>query len=179
MKILLAFAPFMTFAILTAPLGATGALLAGAVVSAALIVHNHLKARSPKILEIGTFTMFAGLSAYAYLAGSLSIIESKMLVDTGLLAIVLLSMVIGKPFTIQYAKDSVPQNLWGTPQFRHTNYVISAVWALAFLTVVLAEAAMIYWPELSHTAGVIPIVLALVGALKFTSWYPKAAFRAA
>ncbi len=147
--------------------------------SAALVVRNQLEGLSPKILEIGTLVMFAALSAYAYLAGSLSVFEGKMHVDDGLLVIVLVSMAIGQPFTIQYAKDTVPREHWGSPIFRRTNYVISAVWAVAFLVMVLVEALMLYRPELPQRASMITIVLALVAAIKFTSWYPKAVARQA
>ena len=36
-----------------------------------------------------------------------------------------------------------------------------------------AELALLYVPNLPRQVGVITIVLALVGAFKFTSWYPQ------
>jgi hypothetical protein len=38
---------------------------------------------------------------------------------------------------------------------------------------VLAELALLYVPGLPPRAGVVAIVLALVGAVKFTGWYPE------
>ena len=37
---------------------------------------------------------------------------------------------------------------------------------------VAAEFALLYIPAMPHRAGVLVIILALVGAIKFTSWYP-------
>jgi hypothetical protein len=36
----------------------------------------------------------------------------------------------------------------------------------------LADIAMVYAPALPHSTGVMATVIALVAALKFTSWYP-------
>ena len=39
----------------------------------------------------------------------------------------------------------------------------------------MAELALLYIPDLPHRIGVIAIILALVGVVKFTGWYPKRA----
>ena len=59
-----------------------------------------------------------------------------------------------------------------SPEFLRTNYVISAVWALAFAVLVAADLVMIYLPDL-HRFGIIVTVIALVGAFKFTASYPE------
>jgi hypothetical protein len=38
---------------------------------------------------------------------------------------------------------------------------------------VIAELALLYAPKLFKRAGVVVIVVALVGAVKFTGWYPE------
>ena len=38
---------------------------------------------------------------------------------------------------------------------------------------VIAELALLYIPSLPQRASIIAIVLALVGAVKFTGWYPE------
>ncbi len=62
-----------------------------------------------------------------------------------------------------------------SPQFIRTNYIITGAWALAFGVMVMAELALLYVPDLPQQVGVIAIVLALVGAFKFTGWYPQRA----
>jgi hypothetical protein len=175
MGILLAFAPFVVFAVVDRLVGSSAGLLAGAATSALLIARDFISHhRSPKILEIGTFILFAGLAIYAYVAQpTWSVIGVRLLVDTGLLVIVLASMVIGKPFTLQYARETVDAQYWDRPEFIRTNYVITAAWALAFAVMVAAELALLYLPGMSHRFGVIVIIVALIAAVKFTGWYPE------
>jgi hypothetical protein len=51
--------------------------------------------------------------------------------------------------------------------------IISGVWALAFAAMVLAEVTVLFAPQIPRRLGIIVIVLALVGAVKFTAWYPQ------
>ncbi|HEX3865061.1 MAG TPA: hypothetical protein VHY35_25520 [Stellaceae bacterium] len=177
MGILLAFAPFIAFALVDRLIGPTEGLVTGALVSGALLVRDWMTpGRTPKILEIGTAILFVGLALYAVLwAGTLSVIGVRLCVDAGLLVIVLVSIAIGRPFTLQYAREQVAPEFWGRPEFIHTNYVITGVWALAFAVMTIAELALLYVPGLPPRVGVITIVLALVGAVKFTGWYPQRA----
>ncbi len=125
--------------------------------------------RAPKILEVGTVVLFGGLALYAIFGGTtLSVIGVRLLVDSGLLLIVLGSMAVRQPFTLQYAREQVAPELWESPTFIRTNYIITGVWALAFAVMVIAELALLYVPDLPPRAGIIAIVIALVGAVKFT-----------
>ena len=175
MGILLAFAPFIAFAVLDRFFGATTGLAAGALVSAALLARDWLAARrSPKILEMGTFILFGVMALYAVLGGpQWSVIGVRLRVDAGLLLIVLVSMAVRQPFTLQYAREQVDRGLWSSPAFIKTNYVITAVWALAFLVMVLADLVMLYMPDVPMRVGIFVTIAALVGAVKFTGWYPE------
>jgi tryptophan-rich sensory protein len=175
MGILLAFAPFIVFAVLERIVGPGEALAAGAAVSAALILRDLVRpGRGVKILEAGTFALFAGLALYTLLSGAAwSVIGVRLCVDVGLLLIVAGSIAIGRPFTLQYAREQVAAEDQARPEFLRVNYVISSVWALAFLVMVLAELALLYAPGMPSRAGMLAIILALVGAVKFTGWYPN------
>lgn len=170
MQLLLAFAPFIAFALGISALGSVAALAIGALVSAIVILHGRLNGHSAKILEVGSLLLFGGLAAFEYLSGArLSLIGAKLAVDIGLLAIVAVSIAIGRPFTLQYAKESVAPEHWNSAAFIRKNNLISLVWAGAFFAMVLAELAMLLWPTLPHQLPVTVIVLALVGAFKFTA----------
>jgi hypothetical protein len=175
MGILLAFAPFIVFVIVERTVGATPALIAAAAVSAAMILRDLVgRGRSTKVLEIGTFVLFAGLGVYAVAAGvSWPILGVRLRVDGGLLLIVLISILIRRPFTLQYAREQVARELWGNPEFIRTNYIITAVWALAFAVMVAADVLMLYRPDVPMRVGIIVTVAVLLGAIKFTSWYPE------
>lgn len=182
MSILLAFAPFIAFALVDRFVGSLPGLVAGAATAALLIARETLVLRrSPKILEIGTLLLFGGLAVYAASAApDWSILGVRLRVDVGLLAIVLASLAIGRPFTLQYAREQVGREHWDGVAFRRTNFVISAAWALAFAAIVAADIVMLTMPDVPVRAGVAVTILALAGAAKFTGWYPaRAAARTA
>lgn len=174
MNILLAFAPFLAFALVDRALGSLDGLLAGAVVSIAMLVLDMMRGKSPKVLEIGTVLLFAGLAAW-FLAfpPTWSIVDVRLRVDLGLLLIVIVSMLIGKPFTLQYARESVAPELWSSPTFLRTSFVISAAWAAAFAVLVAVDMLWIYRPDVPPRLGVWATIAALFGAVKFTGWYPR------
>jgi hypothetical protein len=175
MGILFAFAPFVGFAIIERIVGPTTGLVAGALISVALIGRDAITpGRSPKILEIGTAVLFGSLALYALVGSpSWSVIEVRLWVDAGLLVIVLSTMALGQPFTLQYAREQVGAEFHYTPEFLRTNYVITSVWALAFAVMVAAELVMLNVPTVSPRVGVFAIIAALIGAVKFTGWYPE------
>lgn len=110
MGILLAFAPFIIFAIVDRFVGSEIGLAAAAAASAILLLRDLITPnRSPKILEIGTFILFCGLAVYGWLGNpTWTVIGVRVCVDSGLLAIVLVSMLVRRPFTLQYAHETVP-----------------------------------------------------------------------
>jgi hypothetical protein len=174
MGMLLAFAPFIAFAVIDRLATPLPALVVAALISLALIIRDVvMPQRSPKALEIGTAILFAGLAIYTLAAEPhWSVIAVRLCVDAGLLIVILITMAIGRPFTLQYAREQVPAEFHNSPEFTRTNYVITGVWALAFAVMVAAEAAILYVPNLPPRFGVIVIVAAIVGAMKFTGWYP-------
>lgn len=175
MNLLLAFTPFILFAVVERLFGIQAGLAAGAAAAAVLLARDLLKpGRSVKLLEIGTFLLFGGLFLLVpTIGGEWSIIDVRLRVDAGLLLIVLLSMVFGRPFSLQYARERVDRQHWDSPEFVRTNYVISAAWAVAFGVLVLADVVMDFMPGLPAAGSVAATVLALLAAAWFTGWYPQ------
>jgi hypothetical protein len=120
MGILLAFAPFIVFAVVDRVAGPLAGLTPGALVSLILLARDWWVAgRSVKILDIGTALLFVGLVLYSLLAKpTWSVIAVRLCVDSGLLLIVLASMAVGRPFRMQYAREQVKPELWSSSQFR-------------------------------------------------------------
>jgi hypothetical protein len=174
MKILLAFAPFIVFVIVERLVGYTGGLAAAALTSAMLIIREYVAKRTPKILEVGTLILFAALAIYAAVRHpAWSVIAVRLMVDAGLLLVVVASLALRKPFTLQYAKEQVAPELWDSPDFQKINYVITGVWALAFDIMVAAEAAILFLPYVPQKVGVWIAIIAIYGAYRFTVYYPK------
>jgi hypothetical protein len=101
-----------------------------------------------------------------------SIAGVRIAIDAGLLLIVLVPIAIGQPFTLQYARESVPPALWRQTEFVRVNVVITAVWAAAFAAMAIIDLAWLMIPTLPPRVVIIATVLALFGAVKFTGWYP-------
>ena len=173
MGLLLAFVPFLVFVVVERIAGQGMSLTAAALVSGALLLRDWLsRHRAVKVLEVGTFLLFGGLAAYAIVSGAAwSVIGVRLRVDAGLLLVVLVSIVIRRPFTLPYAREEAPREVWNTPAFIKTNYIITAVWALAFAVMVGADLVMLYLPNLPLKIGIGVTILAIVGAMRFTSWY--------
>lgn len=170
MNLLTSFAPFVAFAVLIHLGYVEGGLWGGAITAALLLLRDRLLlGRSLKILELGTMVLFAGLALYtAATAHPWTIPGVRLFVDAGLLAIVMLSLAIGQPFTLQYARETAPAEVWAEPAFMAVNRRITLAWAAAFLVLVVADAAMVFLPEIPRRIDIIATVLALVGAYKFT-----------
>jgi len=175
MTLLLAFAPFLLFAIVERFFGATAGLITGTLASLLLILRDILSpSRKVKVLEVGTAIVFGGLAAYNLLTGTAwSMVGVRLRVDIGLLLIVLTSLAIRLPFTLQYAREQVAPEMWSRPEFVGTNYVITWAWAGAFLAMVAADLLMLFAPDVPLRVGIWVTVLAIVGAAKFTQWYPE------
>ena len=174
MDILVAFAPFVVFIILERTVDVRAGLISAAIVSIVLLIRDAInRNKTVKVLEIGTAALFGGLAIYAAMAKpNWSIPAVRLRVDGGLLLVVVVSMMIRRPFTLQYAREQAPHDGWDTPEFIHVNYVITAVWALAFAVMVSADLVMAYWPTLPPSVGIGATLLAIVGAVRFSSWYP-------
>jgi hypothetical protein len=174
MGMLLAFSPFVFFAVLSKLVGTEAGLLAGAIVAALLLARDRMRGKQAKVLELGTVALFAVLAGWVAIAGSgvWSIVAVRFAVDGGLFLIVLLSLAIRQPFTLQYAREQVPEHVARTPQFLRVNDIITAVWAIAFAVFVAADAVMTWLPQWPLWIGIAASVLAFAGAVKFTVWYP-------
>ncbi len=174
MGLLLAFAPFVVFAILSHVTAPTLALVAAGLTSLLLVGREIVAGRSAKTLEVGTSALFFGLGALSFLGIiGWTVIGVKLAVDSGLFLIVLFSIARGTPFTIEYARESAPESVWANPRFLQTNRVISVVWLLALGAVAIADLILLCAPAVPHNISVLLTVFALYAAFRFTKTYPE------
>lgn len=94
--------------------------------------------------------------------------------NLALASFALVSLVIRKPFTLAYARDTTPEEYWSTPLFLRINYAISAAWAAAFTfsAVVGAIGGFTGRDGDFWTAWILPIG-AMLFAVEFTEFYPE------
>ncbi len=169
MSLLLGFAPFVTFAILTKIVGGATPYLGAAVVAALLLFRDiSVATKTVKLLDLGTIALFSGLGLYKLATGvAWSTQDAGLRIDLGLFAIVAGSLVIGRPFTLQYAKEQTPPEVWTRPAFMRINNAITAVWAGSFALFVLSDLGMMYAGE-PRAIDTLVSIAAIGGALLYT-----------
>ena len=108
MTIFLILAPYGAFAVLMLVTSATVSLFAAAAICLAVIAYDIAGGRSIKILGAGSVVMFAAVGGYvALIDPGLGTSAVKFAVDVGIFLVSLVSIVVRRPFTLQYALEVV------------------------------------------------------------------------
>jgi hypothetical protein len=134
-SIWLAFVPWILFAVLTRRDTLQAAVVVG-LAAAVLIGLPSVLAGRPKILELGTVLFFAIFVVVVLIVdpGADDFLSryGRAIATAGLAAIAALSVLIGRPFTEQYAREQVDPSLWGSERFKDLNRRFTLGWALVF-----------------------------------------------
>lgn len=172
MSLMLGFAPFILFAVLMR-LSVDLALWASLAVAFTIGIRAFLHTRVLKLLDAASTAVFGLLAIYkGFFAPALPGPAVRLIVDMSLLAIAVVSLIARQPFTLQYAREDVPQEFWFDPVFVRANYVIAAVWALALAIMAAADGTATFDPQVPITSAVAAGLVALGGALTFSWRYP-------
>jgi hypothetical protein len=173
MTIFLILAPYGAFATLMLVSSAVISLFASAAIGLLVTAYDAFRGRSIKVLGAGSVILFAALGAYITLVDrGLSSSAVKLTIDAGVFAISLTSLVIRKPFTLQYAREMVDAETAQLAGFMRANYIITWAWTGAFLLMMIANVLMIYVPGLPLWSGIAIAFAARNSAVYFTRWYP-------
>ena len=174
MGILLGFTPFILFSLLTG-LSVSLALWIAFAAAFAVGIRDFLHAKTLRVLDMGCLALFALLSLYVgFIQPSLAVQTVRMIADAGLLLIAIVSMATRKPFTLEYTRDEVPAELHETPLFVRANYILTAVWALAFAVMATADGYATFNKKFPLSLDVAAGLGALALAIVFTVRYPAA-----
>lgn len=133
-SILIGFLPWIAFSLIATRVGpgAVGmAALVALVVAAVLVGRSVVQGRSPKLLELTGLGVFAVMGVWALVdpASDAFLAFYGRGVAALVLAVVIVATLAVRPFTEQYARESVPQEYWDSPRFHEVNRRISAAWA--------------------------------------------------
>lgn len=130
------------------------------------------------LLEAFTLAYFGVLAVLGLVAPERTIewleLWSGELSNIALAAFAVTTLLIRRPFTLAYAKDTTPREHWDSPLFLRINYMISAAWAGAFLVSAISGAigdAVLRDNNNFWTAWIVPLA-ALIFAGAFTEFYP-------
>jgi hypothetical protein len=145
----------------------------------AILAINWITGSSPKMLEYSDVVYFAGLAIVVALSGAavhdwLELWGGEV-ANVALLVITLGSVVVRRPFTLQYAREDTPREYWDQPEFLRVNYQITWVWIAAFA---IEAASGLFGDAVLHDAnniwtGWIVQTFPLIVAAQFTIWYPN------
>lgn len=133
------------------------------------------------LLEVFTVVYFGVLAILGLVASDATIdwvaLWAGELSSIALATFALVTLLIRKPFTLAYAKDSSPREHWDDPLFLRINYMISGVWAGAFVVSAAIGAygdAVLRDNDNFWTAWIVPLA-AIIFAVSFTEFYPDRA----
>lgn len=166
--------PYLAHAGLMMVTSAAISLFAGGAVALALVAYDLWYGRTVKLLAAGTALTFIALGSH------LALIESPwsdhsvhLAINISVLAIILLSLTIRQPFTIQYAREQVEPDIARKPNFIRINYVLTWVWVAALVLMLIADILMLTIPSAPLWVGLGLTFAARNAAVYFTKWYPE------
>lgn len=142
-KLVLAFAPWIAFLIIAH--GSLFRLKLGLVIAFALcVVMGVTRLHRGVILWAGLcFFMFATIAVVIF--ENMWTVQHMGVLANGTLAVsAAAGLAIGKPFTLDYAREHTDPALWNQPEFLRTNFIITLMWTLSFTAnAILAWAKMV------------------------------------
>jgi hypothetical protein len=173
MTIFLILAPYVAYAFLMLVTSAAVSLFASAAICLAVIAFDLARGRSVKILGAGSVIVFIAVGLYVALVEPMSNSAVKLAVDIGIFLIALTSILIRRPFTLQYAREAVDAATAQLPGFIRANYIITWAWTGAAVLMMIGNVAMIYVPGLPLWSSLLIAFAARNSAVYFTKWYPE------
>jgi hypothetical protein len=172
--IFLILAPYGAFSALLLVTSATASLFASAAICLAVIALDVRRGLSIKILGVGSVITFAAIGLYIVLVDQhLGTASVRFAVDAGIFLVSLGSILAGRPFTLQYAREVVDAKTTQQPGFLRVNYVITWAWTIAALLMMVGNIATLYVPSLPLWSGLLIAFAARNSAAFFTKWYPN------
>src|SRR3954463_7729608 len=170
MAIFLILAPYGAYTFLMLVISATSSVFAASAICLATVACG----RSAKILAAGSAILFAAIGLYlALIDPALGTLGVKLSVDIGVFVISLGSMLVRRPFTLQYAIETVPAQTAALPGFLTANYIITGAWTAAALLMATANLVLLYFPGLPLWSSLAVAFAARNSAIYFTKWYPE------
>lgn len=171
LKLLLAFAPWIAFWIISAGHSMMSLQIGICVAAGLVIIMGVTRLHRGLILWAGV-VFFAFALVTVVLLKNLWVIRHLGVLASGTLFMAtLISIVIGQPFTESYARDHVPKELWDSAAFIRSCYTVTGVWGLIFLANALVNAAKPYSPDFGEWFFRGVELCILVSGVVFTTVY--------
>ena len=172
-SILLGFLPWIVFGVVSGP--TMWRLNAAIIVALALVlVMGYKQLAKGFILTWGSLLFFGVNLVMVVLCRNSWVINNLDILSHGTLAaIAWLSIFMGKPFVLQYARETVPPERQASPDFYRTCRTLAVIWGVVFLIATGMSVAKTYgwW---AGGMGYQAVSLGLIGlGLWLNHWYPQ------
>lgn len=171
-------APWILMAIMSGP--GRFAHAATAALTLTLIVmwvgaRRGIKVHSLEVFGAVVFAVFValGILGSPSLIGFLELWAGEITNGT-LAAYALATLLVRRPFTIAYARDTVDPEHWNSPLFIRVNYILTGVWAAAFVVNTLVGSfgdAVLKDSDNFWTGWIVQLAVTLI-AVAITEFYP-------
>lgn len=174
-NVILGFLPWIIYSV-AANKGESG-ILHGAIIALVLaLILGRKNLRKGFILDWCTVVFFVFvLVVGVYLQHPFITQHPGLFADGALAVIAIGSLLIGTPFTIQYAREQTALEHWNSPIFIRVNQVLTLTWGITF-----ALSALLGWllPLTTYTVlHIVLLAIAVLMTLKFPDWYRDRALR--
>lgn len=150
-----------------------GAVIAAFIAALYPAASSAIRGASIKLVDLVTLVFFA-LGVIASFASASAAMFSQynfVLVWVLFTAMASISLLVGKPFTLQFARESTPPEIWNLPQFLHANVVITLAWTAAFaINLLVALIALRLGTTGAIVAGISQFI-PMAGAVVFMNRY--------
>lgn len=125
------------------------------------------------VLSWGTLIFFIFmLVVVVILKSQLAVKYAWVISHTGLAFIAWTSILLRRPFTIQYAKARVSKDKWGHSLFLEINYILTSIWGVVFLLGLGLSILRLYNPEFSGWSFELISYLPSIFGVWVTTWFP-------
>lgn len=135
------FAPWIAYWALIGSVSFRLAVLVAFGISLAVTAAPFVRGERPKVFELGGLAVFAALLVVTFATND-DFLERwiQPLTNGGILAVSAVSLAIGRPFTLEYARDAVTPDVAAKPGFTFINSIITGVWTAAFAVMTVSAA---------------------------------------
>lgn len=149
-----------------------GGALAGLAVFAVILAHEYSR-DAVKLMDCVSAAFFAFAAIVAALAGPWLFLRYNVFMIWGIFALVAwITILIGRPFTLQYAHEQAPPEVWDHPLFRRLNVFLTLVWCGILTVNTLFGFAAFLTGRIISLGLLIPLAIFIAG-LVFSRLYPK------
>ncbi|ABS54915.1 conserved hypothetical protein [Methanoregula boonei 6A8] len=174
--VLLGFLPLVIYGVIAGIAGTSvsGVMIALIAAIAAFLIVGRSDLRKGMMMAWVNVAIFSvSLIAIGVFGIAWLIPYMGILIYTTLAVFTVGSILIGRPFTLQYAREMVDRTLWEKPRFIRANVLITGVWGGVFLVNLGFCGIAFLTPTLIGRIAQVSTYIFLAAAALFTFWYPE------